>query len=96
MDNELTVIGSELPVLQAKGTYKYLKEITGNGAYYQVAWQKLADGYIDTYDTTPIQIKVSHLKRQKGAIKLLIIRIHELHRFNTISTALTFTWNSII
>ncbi|WP_249662990.1 hypothetical protein [Lentilactobacillus buchneri] len=52
MDNELTVIGSELPVLQAKGTYKYLKEITGNGAYYQVAWQKLADGYIALYGTT--------------------------------------------
>ena len=29
MDNKLAVIGSELPVLQAKGTYKYLKEITG-------------------------------------------------------------------
>jgi len=27
MDNKLAVIGSELPVLQAKGTYKYLKEI---------------------------------------------------------------------
>lgn len=37
MDNKLAVIGSELPVLQAKGTYKYLKEITGNGAYYQVS-----------------------------------------------------------
>lgn len=24
MDNKLAVIGSELPVLQAKGTYKYL------------------------------------------------------------------------
>ena len=53
MDNKLAVIGSELPVLQAKGTYKYLKEITGNGAYYQVAWQKLADGYIALYGTTP-------------------------------------------
>ena len=29
MDNELTVIGSELPVLQTKGAYQYLKEITG-------------------------------------------------------------------
>ena len=57
MDNELAVIGSELPVLQAKGTYKYLKEITGNGAYYQVAWQKLADGYIALYGTTSIQIR---------------------------------------
>ena len=59
MDNELTVIGSELPVLQTKGTYKYLKEITGNGAYYQVAWQKLADGYVALYGTTPIQINVA-------------------------------------
>lgn len=59
MDNKLAVIGSELPVLQAKGTYKYLKEITGNGAYYQVAWQKLADGYIALYGTTPIQISVA-------------------------------------
>ena len=56
MDNELTVIGSELPVLQTKGTYKYLKEITGNGSYYQVAWQKLADGYVALYGTTPVQI----------------------------------------
>jgi len=42
-----------------KGTYKYLKEITGNGVYYQVAWQKLADGYIALYGTTPIQINVA-------------------------------------
>lgn len=59
MDNKLAVIGSELPVLQAKGTYKYLKEITGNGAYYQVAWQKLADSYVALYGTTPIQINVA-------------------------------------
>ena len=57
MDNELAVIGSELPVLQAKEPYKYLKEITGNGAYYQVAWQKLSDGYVALYGTTPIQIR---------------------------------------
>ena len=46
MNRELEVLASELPVLQTKGTYKYLKEITGNGAYYQVAWQKLVDGYV--------------------------------------------------
>ncbi|MBO2720100.1 hypothetical protein GTP09_14860 [Lactiplantibacillus plantarum] len=57
MNNELAVLASELPVLQAKGTYKYLKEITGNGAYYQVAWQKLSDGYVALYGTTPIQIR---------------------------------------
>ena len=57
MNNELAVTGSELPVLQTKGTYKYLKEITGKGAYYQVAWQKLADGYVALYGTAPIQIK---------------------------------------
>ncbi|MCT3261040.1 hypothetical protein [Lactiplantibacillus plantarum] len=57
MNNELAVTGSELPILQTKGTYKYLKEITGNGAYYQVAWQKLADGYVALYGTAPIQIK---------------------------------------
>ena len=34
MNNELAVLASELPVWQAKGTYKYLKEITGNGAKY--------------------------------------------------------------
>lgn len=27
MNNELAVLASELPVLQAKGTYKYLKEM---------------------------------------------------------------------
>ncbi len=51
------ILDPELPVLQAKGTYKYLKEITGNGAYYQVAWQKLADGYVALYGTTLIQIR---------------------------------------
>lgn len=60
MDNKLEVIGSELPVLQAKGTYKYLKEITGNGAYYQVAWQKLSDGYVALYGTTSIQSVVAY------------------------------------
>lgn len=59
MNNELAVLASELPVLQAKGTYKYLKEITGNGAYYQVAWQKLSDGYVALYGTTSIQTKVA-------------------------------------
>ncbi|MCA1343805.1 hypothetical protein [Lactiplantibacillus pentosus] len=57
MNNELAVTGSELPVLQTKGTYKYLAEITGNGAYYQVAWQKLADCYVALYGTAPIQIR---------------------------------------
>ena len=57
MNNELAVLASELLVLQAKGTYKYLKEITGNGAYYQVAWQKLSDGYVALYGTAPIQIR---------------------------------------
>lgn len=59
MDNKLAVIGSELPVLQAKGPYKYLKGITGNDAYYQVAWQKLSDGYVALYGTTPVQINVA-------------------------------------
>ena len=59
MNNELAVLASELPVLQAKGTYKYLKEITGNGAYYQVGWQKLSDGYVALYGTTSIQTKVA-------------------------------------
>ena len=59
MNNELAVLASELPVLQAKGTYKYLKEITGNGAYYQVAWQKFSDGYVALYGTTSIQTKVA-------------------------------------
>ena len=57
MNNELAVLASELPVLQTKGAYKYLKEITGNGSYYQVAWQKLADGYVALYGTTSIQIR---------------------------------------
>ncbi|VDG18626.1 hypothetical protein MUDAN_BIHEEGNE_03456 [Lactiplantibacillus mudanjiangensis] len=57
MNNKLAVLASELPVLQTKETYKYLKEITGNGAYYQVAWQKLADGYVALYGTATIQIR---------------------------------------
>ncbi|MGU9992960.1 hypothetical protein ACQ5RN_00190 [Ligilactobacillus salivarius] len=39
MNNELAVLASELPVLQAKGAYKYLKEITGNGApVLRIVW----------------------------------------------------------
>lgn len=59
MNNELAILASELPVLQTKGTYKYLKEITGNGAYYPVAWQKLSDGYVALYGTASIQTKVA-------------------------------------
>lgn len=61
MNRELEVLASELPVFQAKGTYKYLKEITGNGAYYQVAWQKLDDGYVALYGATPVKIKASQI-----------------------------------
>ena len=57
MNNELAVTGSELPVLETKGAYKYLAEISDNGAYYQVAWQKLADGYVALYGTAPIQTR---------------------------------------
>ncbi|EHN59013.1 hypothetical protein [Oenococcus kitaharae] len=54
MNNELEVIASELPVLEVNGAYKYLAEISGNGAYYQVAWQSLAEGYVALYGTTPV------------------------------------------
>lgn len=59
MNHELEVLASELPILQAKGAHKYLKEITSNGAYYQVGWQKLVNGYVALYSTSPIQIKVA-------------------------------------
>ncbi|KZE02746.1 hypothetical protein [Lactiplantibacillus plantarum] len=59
MNNELAVLASELPVLQTKEPYKYLKEVTGNGAYYQVAWQKLADGYVALYGKASIQMKTA-------------------------------------
>lgn len=59
MNNELAVLASKLPVLQTKGNYKQLKGITGNGAYYQVAWQKLANGYVAFYCTTSIQMKAA-------------------------------------
>ncbi|WP_081213106.1 hypothetical protein [Pediococcus damnosus] len=55
-----------------KGAYKYLKEITENGAYYQAAWQKLADGYVALYGTTPIQIR--SLPRFKIEVQHLITR----------------------
>ena len=45
--------------VKLKEPIKYLKEITENGAYYQVAWQKLSDGYVALYGTTPIQINVA-------------------------------------
>lgn len=57
INNELEVLSSELPVLNDKQNYKYLEESAGNGAYYQVAWQKTQDGYIALYGTTPIELK---------------------------------------
>ncbi|MDN6055083.1 MAG: hypothetical protein L0I47_09105 [Lactococcus lactis] len=59
MKNELEALASELPILTDKSSYKYLSEVAGNGKYIQVAWQKLADGYIALYGTTPIQINVA-------------------------------------
>ncbi|WP_270320983.1 hypothetical protein [Levilactobacillus brevis] len=56
-----------------KGAYKYLKEITENGAYYQAAWQKLSDGYVALYGTTPIQIRslpTSNLCQIKQMLRL--------------------------
>ncbi|HBI2089398.1 MULTISPECIES: hypothetical protein [Lactobacillales] len=57
MSNILDVQASELPVLQAKDSYKYLDEISGNGAYHQVAWQQVDDtSYIALYGTEPIEL----------------------------------------
>lgn len=57
MSNILDVQASELPVLLDKDSYKYLDEISGNGAYYQVAWQQVDDtNYLALYGTEPIKL----------------------------------------
>lgn len=57
MSNILDVQASELPVLTAKDSYKYLNEVSGNGAYHQVAWQQVDDtNYIALYGTESIEL----------------------------------------
>ncbi|WP_195858274.1 hypothetical protein [Companilactobacillus futsaii] len=57
MSNILDVQASELPVLPGKDRYKYLDEISGNGAYHQVAWQQTNDNsFIALYGTEPIEL----------------------------------------
>lgn len=56
MFDELTVLASELPVVESKEDYKYWEEITGNGAYFQVAWEKKKEGYIELYGTKEIDL----------------------------------------
>lgn len=56
MSNILDVQASELPVLPNKDSYKYLDEISGNGAYHQVAKQLDDNSYIALYGTEPIEL----------------------------------------
>ncbi|WP_349516147.1 hypothetical protein [Leuconostoc suionicum] len=45
LKDELEVLSSEVPVSNDKQNYKYLEKGAGNGAYYQVAWQKTSQVY---------------------------------------------------
>lgn len=56
MHNNLDVSASELPILSNKENYKYLDEVSGNGAYQQVAWQQVDNQYIALYGTEPIEL----------------------------------------
>lgn len=51
MHNNLDVSASELPILSNKENYKYLDEVSGNGAYQQVDNQ-----YIALYGKEPIEL----------------------------------------
>ena len=56
-NDELMIAGSELPVLDEKGHYKYLDEVSGNGAYFQVAWLKVkGKGFVSLYGTEAIKL----------------------------------------
>lgn len=56
-NDELMIAGSELPVLDEKGRYKYFDEVSGNGAYFQVAWLKVkGKGFVSLYGTEAIKL----------------------------------------
>ena len=56
-NDQLMIAGSELPVLDEKGHYKYLDEVSGNGAYFQVAWLKVkGKGFVSLYGTEAIKL----------------------------------------
>ena len=56
-NDELMIAGSELPVLDENGHYKYLDEVSGNGAYFQVAWLKVkGKGFVSLYGTEAIKL----------------------------------------
>lgn len=56
MNNELEVLASELPVLDSKENFKYIEEVSGDGRYCQVAWQKVASNYIALYGQKELKI----------------------------------------
>lgn len=56
MPNELEVLASELPVLDSKENFKYIEEVSGDGRYRQVAWQKIASNYIALYGQKELKV----------------------------------------
>lgn len=54
--NELEIQASELPVVDGKQKYRYLDEVLDDGAYRQVAWQQISEGYVPLYDNKPLKI----------------------------------------
>lgn len=56
MPSELDVLASELPVLDSKEDFKYIEEVSGDGRYRQVAWQKVANGYVALYGQKELKI----------------------------------------
>jgi hypothetical protein len=56
MPSELEVLASELPILDSKENFKYIEEVSGDGRYRQVAWQKIANNYIALYGQEELKV----------------------------------------
>lgn len=56
MPSELEVLASELPILDSKEGFKYIEEVSGDGRYRQVAWQKIANNYIALYGQEELKV----------------------------------------
>lgn len=56
MPSELEVLASELPILDSKENFKYIEEVSGDGRYRQVAWQKITSNYIALYGQKELKV----------------------------------------
>lgn len=53
-NNLVDVLGSELPISNDKGAFKYIDEVVSSGQYKQVAWQSIGSLYVPLYGLTEV------------------------------------------